>query len=245
MDISNELAALLKRQRAERAENRSRRPAGYEKPSYGTREYLEDFKRGWISDEEFAADESEWIVRSRRAKAAYGSGVRADRPARHDYEPPQESRQYANQMATTGFRDRRLVPEAKALLAILRARCGRGRRTETNKTTLARIMRRHPRSIQRYIADLVRFGYITTQTRRGKDGLYCGLVVMITEAVTPFYQRGKELAAWMAETAVKGVAQLRLVSFNPEIVGFTDRTGMSPKNDSYKKPNLYTVKLET
>lgn len=239
MDISQELQQLLTRQRAERAAEQSRRPAGFENPPYGTREYFEAVKWGWITEAEMEADELAYIERSRKAKAAMGN--RADRPARYHHAAPQESRQYANQMATAAFRDRRLVPEAKALLAVLRARCGRGRVTATTKTTLARIMRRHPRSIQRYLADLIRFGYIQTAIRRGAEGLYTGLVVTITEAVTPFYAKGKELAQWLAETAVKGKAQLRLIGFNPHIPVFPDRTGLSPKNPLKNNPFLSIV----
>lgn len=226
LDISNALLALLERQRSSRTANQSRRPASFEKPPYGTREYFEAVKWGWISEPEFEADELAYVERSARAKAA--SGSRADRPARHDQPAPADSRQYANQMATTAARDRRLVPEAKALLTILRARCGRGTRTETTKTTLSAIMKRHPRSIQRYLADLIRFGYITTTTRRGQGGLYSGLIVSMTEAVMPFYAKAKELAGWLTETADVLAPQLRLPR------GFPDRTGLSPKNEPYK-----------
>lgn len=226
LDISNALIALLDRQRAARTANQSRRPASFEKPAYGTREYFEAVKWGWVSEAEFEADELAYMERSRRAKAA--AGTKADRPARHEQPAPAESRQYANQMATTAARDRRLVPEAKALLTILRARCGRGTRTETTKTTLAAIMKRHPRSIQRYLADLIRFGYITTKTRHGKGGLYSGLIVSITEAVTPFYAKAKELAGWLVETADTIAPMLPLPR------AFPDRTGLSYKNEPYK-----------
>ena len=39
---------------------------------------------------------------------------------------PNESRQYANPMATTAARDDRLTPQAKALLQVIRARAGKG-----------------------------------------------------------------------------------------------------------------------
>ena len=109
------------------------------------------------------------------AGAASLSPVRWFRPE------PRPSEQYAGHMATTAARDHRLVPQAKAALQVIRARCGTGTHTATTKTTLAHIMGVCTRSIGRYLADLVRFGYIETRTRRGAGGLYVGLVATITE----------------------------------------------------------------
>jgi predicted transcriptional regulator len=227
--ISDSLAALLERQRSARAANRCPKPEGYQRPAYGTAPYMADYRAGWISWDEWEADERASISRRARAKASYGT-IGAY-PARWHRPEPQDSRQYANQMATTAARDDRLTPQAKALLQVIRARCGRGQTTTTSKTTLAAVMSRHARSIQRYIAELVRFGYIETTTRRGESGLYTGLIVRITEKVAPFYAKAEALAEWLWTTTQDTAADL--------FHGISDRTRLSPKNDSLLKPISY------
>jgi hypothetical protein len=126
-------------------------------------------------------------------------------------------------MATTAARDHRLTPQSKALLQVLRARCGTGTRTETCKTTLAHIMGVTTRSIGRYVSELVRFGYIDTRVRRGVNGLYTGLVVSITEKVLPCFRKLTWLAGWLAHNLAT------------ENGGNCDRTELSYKNHSFKK----------
>lgn len=224
--ISQSLADLLERQRTARSAGRCQKPAGYQRPAYGTDAYRDGYRAGWITWDEWEADERASMARRARANASYGT-VGAY-PARWHRPEPQESRQYANQMATTAARDDRLTPQAKALLQVIRARCGRGQTTTTCKTTLAAVMSRHARSVQRYIAELVRFGYIETRTRRGDSGLYTGLIIRITEKVAPFYAKAEALAEWLWTTTQDTTADL--------FRGFSDRTGLSPKNDPHKNP---------
>ena len=118
---------------------------------------------------------------------------------RHTRPSPNDSRQYAGDMATTAARDDRLTPNAKAFLQVLRARCGKGSETEITKGTAGNIMSRSTRTIRRYLVDLVRFGYVQLAIRRDHRGMHLGLVVTITEKVRPFYEQAKGLAAWLAE----------------------------------------------
>jgi hypothetical protein len=118
---------------------------------------------------------------------------------RHSRPAPQESRQYAGAMATTAARDDRLTPNAKAFLQVLRARCGKGRETAITKGTAGNIMSRSPRTIRRYLVDLVRFGYIELKTRCNARGLHLGLIVTLTERVLPFFEEARGLARWLAE----------------------------------------------
>ena len=134
---------------------------------------------------------------------------------------PRQSAQYAGHMATTAARDRRLTPQAKALLVVLRARCGNGTRTATCKTTLAHIMGVCTRSIGRYIADLMRFGYIDAAARKGPSGLYTGLVVTITEKVLPCFRNVAWLSGWLAQNL-------------GDDGGYRDRTELSHTNHSKK-----------
>ncbi|HRC26998.1 MAG TPA: helix-turn-helix domain-containing protein [Alphaproteobacteria bacterium] len=222
---TDSLLRLLERQRANRHQNTRPRPAGYQRPAFGTPAYAADYRAGWISDDEFFADEAARMERSARARSSRGA-VGAY-PARWHRPEPQGSRQYSNPMATTAARDDRLTPQAKALLQVLRARCGRGHSTRTTKGTLAAIMSRHARSIQRYIAELARFGYIEARTEKGPSGLFTGLMVRITEKVTPFFGRFEELAAWLAATPAL-----------PLFHGFPEETALSSKNHSTKIPSF-------
>lgn len=149
-------------------------------------------------------------------------------PVRWFRPEPKASNQYAPHMATTAMRDRRLTPQAKALLVVLRARCGNGMRTETCKTTLAHIMGVCSRSIGRYVAELIRFGYVETKARRGEGGLYTGLVVTITEKVLPCFRKLPWLSGWLAQNS-------------PENGGNPDRTELSYTNHSHKESSFKTA----
>lgn len=154
------------------------------------------------------------------------SGVPA--PARWFRREPRASDQYAGHMATTAARDSRLTPQSKALLQVLRARCGNGSETATCKTTLAHIMGVCTRSIGRYVAELIRFGYIEARARRGGSGLYTGLVIRITEKVLPCFRKLPWLAGWLAQNL-------------PNNGGKSDRTELSYINHSHKEPCFKTA----
>lgn len=180
------------------------------------------------------------IAEAQRRSAAVGQAValvaaRSDvvmRPSvrpRHSRSAPNESRQYSGDMATTAARDDRLTPNAKSFLQVIRARCGKSRVTEFAKATLAAVMSRSARTIRRYLLDLERFGYITTEIRRTGRGLHTGLVVTITEKVAPFYDELKGLAAWLAEEP-KALAS----AFVGRVLGNHRVTKLTPKNQTSK-----------
>ena len=162
---------------------------------------------------------------ARRSRLFAGAASQA--PARWFRPEPRPSVQYAGHMATTAARDRRLTPQAKAVLVVLRARCGNGTHTATCKTTLAHIMGVCTRSIGRYIRELIRFGYIETRTRRGEGGLYVGLVATITEKVLPCFRQVPWLAGWLAQNST--------TSNLPANGANSDRTELSHTNHSYKE----------
>lgn len=130
-------------------------------------------------------------------------------------------------MATTAARDDRLTPNAKAFLQVLRARCGKSRDTTITKGTAANIMARSTRTIRRYLDDLIRYGYVTTEIRTNRNGMHIGLVITVTELAAPFFESAKGLARWLAETPS---AVLR--PFEGVVTGFQGRTLMSPKNQT-------------
>ena len=204
---------------------------------------------------DFAARSSIWkehslglisLGEAQRRSAAIGrapvpntssSGGATSRP-RHTRPAPNGSRQYSANMATTAARDDRLTPNAKAFLQVLRARCGKGRETSITKGTMGAVMARSPRTIRRYLVDLVRFGYIELETRRNGRGMHLGLVVRITAAVTPFYEDLKGLAKWLAETPA--------AAFRPfeGVVSSLNRgvTLLTPKNQTRKYSSLRRFK---
>lgn len=144
------------------------------------------------------ADRVARLERTAARRARVFAGI-ANAPARWHRPEPCPSLQYAGHMATTAARDHRLTPQSKALLTVLRARCGTGTRTDTCKTTLAHILGVCTRSIGRYVSELIRFGYIETRTRRGMSGLHVGLAVVITEKVLPCFRKLPWLAGWLAQ----------------------------------------------
>jgi len=155
------------------------------------------------------------------AKQGRGGAPRppAARP-RHERPSPNDSRQYAQAMATTAARDDRLTPNAKAFLQVLRARCGKGRETSITKGTAGNIMARSTRTIRRYLVDLVRFGYVELEIRRSARGLHLGLTVKLTALVAPFYEEAKGLARWLAETPLAAFRPFEGV-FDPSKQGVT------------------------
>jgi len=176
--IHEELDRLKKRQPTP--------PRDWEKPPYGSDVYWQARYLGWITNEEAHIDSRNFQIKRNRALKSKDNCSPA--PHRHSRPEPRPSRQWMRSMATTAARDDRLTPQAKALLQVIRARCGRDKDTTTTKTTLADIMTRCPRSIQRYLGELVRFGYIQTRTMKARiTGLYTGLRIRITEKVLPYF----------------------------------------------------------
>lgn len=162
------------------------------------------------------------LERTAARRARLYSGASAATPARWHRPEPRQSLQYAGHMATTAARDHRLTPQSKALLTVLRARCGIGTRTDTCKTTLAHIMGVCTRSVGRYVSELVRFGYIETRIRRGASGLHVGLAVVITEKVLPCFRKSAWLVGWLAQNL-------------PENGANSGRTELSYTNHSLKE----------
>lgn len=213
--------------------------AGWNKPRFGSEAYRAMMQKGMITPEEAEADEIMRAIRAERTgqqKTAAGRaaaswqplqrptfGTQRQIPPRWGREAPIPSDQYAPNMATTAARDNRLTPQAKALLQVLHARCAATGSTETTKGTLANVMGRCERTIQRYIAELVRFGYIEAKTRRNGRGLYNGLVVVVTGLVKPCYEALRRTAEIIAPI---------LMASCPESLGFIDRTALSPKKRS-------------
>ncbi len=203
--------------------DRQRRDAGpkprhFKKPSYGTAEYRHAHACGWINDSDAERDQKAYLERRERALASYGRPCRSD--PRQGRSAPCESRQYMRPMATKALRDDRLTPQAKAMLGVIVAFCGKGHHCDTTKSFLANRMFRSPRSVLRYLTALAWLGYIKTMTRRNAKGMDIGLRIWITNEVLPFFAKDGALAGWLAETA--------------NFTGNQGKTLMSSNNDSSK-----------
>lgn len=223
------------------ARRNSRPPAGWRRPAYNTPEFWQAWGLGWISDGQ--AEEMAAAYQKRVARARAASGTIGCPPRRWARQQPRETRQYANAMSTEAARDSRLTPQAKALLQVLRARCGNGIETRTDKTTLADIMGRSVRSIQRYIQELVIFGYIASSTRSNERGSHVGLFIRLCQKVLPFWKDDRGLATWLQQIGdelpdpfdwTKPMDRLD----KAYLFDFTGETEMSPKNYS---PNLNII----
>lgn len=153
---------------------------------FGTPEYWQQVARGAITWSQAERDQARHEARSARAKASSGNTRRDPRAERS---APDDSRQWCREMATTAFRDDRLTPGAKALLAIIVAETGdyeaSGRML--NKGYLARRIGRSTRTIQRYLAQLRRYGYIAAQVIATRAGWCIGQVIRALPLVRPFW----------------------------------------------------------
>lgn len=213
---------------------------GWRKPPYNSMMYRESVRLGWITPEEAEADRTRAQARAQRTgqmkrhgmMVSLGQRIPAMPPLRWTNEPPIPSNQYAPAMATTAARDARLTPQAKALLVVLHARCGAARQTDTTKGTLGSIMSRCTRSVQRYIAELVRFGYITAVTRTGRKNMHVGLRIHIRERAQPFFDNLAACSTWLARKLGQGD------EIPSNFGGLVGETALSPKNQS----NLYNRK---
>lgn len=174
-------------------------------PTYNTPEYWKAVACGKITWEEAEQRQADQDIRRKRAQNSKYN--KAPTLPRHNRPAPSSSKQFCKKMATTAARDDRLTPQAKALLQIITARTGEERSTDTTKTTLGKILNRCPRSIQRYIAELVKFDYIRTQTIKSRrSGLYVAMRIWIMNAVLPYYAEnpGYEPSSWLNLFAHRG-----------------------------------------
>ncbi len=222
--------------------------AGFPKPRFGTTAYQQYLQKEWISPEEAESDYLKSLIRAERTGQKKVAGTwqglialasKATPPMRWANQTPIPSDQYAPPMATTAARDNRITPQAKALLQVIHARCGREGETDTTKGTLANVMSRSERSIQRYIGELVRFGYLLTFTRKNARGLYTGLKIMTQESVKPFWHQWKKLNDWMDKSL--RAEERGISSQNPDI---QEETTLPHKNRFkyiYRKGHAFSV----
>jgi hypothetical protein len=209
-------------------------------PQYNSPEYWQAVASGAISWEQAEFDQCTSAKKRKRAQDSKENV--APLPSRHLRPAPLKTKQYSQKMSTQAARDDRLTPQSKALLQIIIARAGKnGRVTDTTKFTLGKMLSRSPRSIQRYLCELVKFGYLRTQiVKSQRTGLYIALRIWIMNSCLPYYARKNhyyEPSNW--PEGLNNYQNRR----NPE------KTKLSPINDSSsiirivseKKPPWYMI----
>lgn len=129
-------------------------------------------------------------VRSTRAKQAQAKGSRTPDP-RANRPGPNDSRQWAQSMQTTSARDPRLTPGARVLLQVIVAEIGHDPSRILCNGYLAARLHVSPRTVQRYIKQLLAYGYINAETIASeRTGLDIGRRIWtIATKVRPFWHR--------------------------------------------------------
>jgi len=197
------------RHKTERRSNEAGpKPHSWKKPPFGSPEYNAAISAGWISWEEAATDEQAYVVKRDRAASTTWQRKRTSRQERPS---PIKNGQFSQKMSTEAARNQRLTPNAKALLQIINAYCGRRCVWFVTKTFLANSMGVHPRSIQRYLADLEREGYLHIDIDQSTyHGMVKGLVIRLAQKVLPRW-----LHTWWVEN-VGNLDRTKLSLNNPQ-----------------------------
>lgn len=153
-------------------------------PLFGTPEYWQAIEHGHITWEQAEAAQQ---ARETRRQRALASASNRTRDPRRDKAPPEDSRQWARELSTAAMRDDRLTPGAKALLVLIAAEIGDFPRRMLAKGYLARRIKRSARTVQRYLVQLRRYGYIDTEEATAKSGWCIGQRIRLLSASLPFW----------------------------------------------------------
>jgi hypothetical protein len=158
---------------------------------YGTLEYNRWFAAALRAKtytwEQAERDQADYLARSQRARAAQASGARHDDP-RANRPAPRPSKQWCQAINTRVAADDRLSQGAKNCLVFIVSEIGnRGQRILCN-SYLGYLMSRSPRTVQRYIAQLKKYGYIKAVELHCQRGMTTGREIsVVASAVRPFW----------------------------------------------------------
>ena len=155
-------------------------------PDFGSPAYWRHVAEGRIAWSDAESSHQDHEARRNRARQALQEGARTANRRKSRPEPDQ-SRQWAREMSTRAFRDDRLTMGAKALLTIIVAECGDHGRRMLAKAYLARRIHRSARTVQRYLGQLRRLGYIATDTVRNRAGWTIGQRIGAAALALPFW----------------------------------------------------------
>ena len=160
---------------------------------FGTPRYWQDVAAGKVTWQDAEQEHRDRQARRDRARAAQQQGKRARDP-RANRPPPDDSRQYIQELDSTAMRDDRLTPQAKACLAIIVAEIGNQPSRLLSKSYLARRLSRSPRTVQRYLGQLRRYGYLApAELVRSRKGWIKGQRIRAMPRVRPFWHRQRRV----------------------------------------------------
>lgn len=172
------------------------------------------------------AFESYWTQRTERAMRAKEAQKekRQAKRTRDENRAPAATKLWAKAMSLQAAIDTRLSMGARVALQAIRALTAREKRVSRNG--LAVTLGVHPRTAQRYLAELRQWGYIRTRLLANRMGWVVAQIIEITEKVMPKHHRPR-FAATMAD----GLARCLSV---PENGGSQGETGLSPSKSKYQ-----------
>ncbi len=195
-----DLMARIARDLKERAEdNHALRdllgsaPDAFEKPPYGTPQYVLALRCGWISPDEELTDRAAWELRRRTALQTCHRYSLYERPRAR---PPKDTGAYVPELAARIEDDRNLTDGARRCarkLAEYTYRHGRPSRScEITVTWLMRALGKCRRTVQRYLRLLEREGYICVNVIQCQSTRMCaGLLVHLQNPLFARHHRAK------------------------------------------------------
>jgi hypothetical protein len=163
-------------------------PDAFEKPPYGSPQYVLALRCGWISPDEEQADRAAWSQRRRTALQTCHRYSLYERPRAR---PPKETGAYVPELAARIEDDRNLTDGARRCarkLAEYTYRHARPSRScELTVTWLMQALGKCRRTVQRYLRNLEREGYIRVDVIQCRATRMCaGLSVQL---LTPLFAR--------------------------------------------------------
>lgn len=155
-------------------------------------------RRRDMTPDQLEAFEAYWQRRTERAMRAKEAQKerRQARRARDSNPAPPLTKIWAKAMSLQAAVDTRLTMGARVALQAIRAFTAREKRV--SRSGLAVLLGVHPRTAQRYLAELRRHGYIRTRLIANRLGWVIAQLIEVTELVLPRHHR-PNTAATMAD----------------------------------------------
>jgi len=175
-------------------------PVSFQKPPYGSPDYILALRCGWIGAEEELADRFSW---ERRRKTALQTSHRYSLYERPRAEAPRDTGAYVPALSARLEDDPNLTDGARRCARKLAEYTYRHARTtrssEITVTWLMRALGKCRRSVQRYLRILEREGYIRVDVIHCRSTRMCaGLLVHLENLILPRHHR----ARWPAIPAI-------------------------------------------
>lgn len=177
-----------------------------------------------MTPEQIEAFEAHWQRRTERAMRAKEAQreKKVARRSRDGNRAPAATKLWAKAMSLQAAIDTRLTMGARVALQAIRSLTARAKRVSRNG--LAVLLGVHPRTAQRYLAELRQQGYIRTRLIANRLGWVIAQLIEVTEKTLPKHHRPR-VAATMAD----GLARCSI----PESGGRQGETELPPCESNY------------